>query len=105
MGIIIKGNTSTKLYSLKSSVSDESLHPDVKQVTEDEVKTILIQDKFERFMMDVIKIGMDFPNGYYINGKLKRVEQPSNDWIIRNYDYDKIQTKYKEIINELNIKL
>jgi hypothetical protein len=64
MGIDIKKHKRIKdTYSLTSSVSDESLHPDSKWVNETEAKRILINKLFWKFIDSAIEIDMTFPNG------------------------------------------
>lgn len=63
MGIEIKKND--KGYQMKSSVSGEKLHKG--WITEDEVKKILIERAYWKFIEQAIEIDMEFPNDYTIN--------------------------------------
>ncbi|MCK9417260.1 hypothetical protein M0Q97_11490 [Candidatus Dojkabacteria bacterium] len=105
MGLEIKKNKQG-LYKLKSSVSDENLNDG--WITEDEVKKILIEREFGRFMQNVIEIDMEFPSGYYINDKRKFInnKHASGGRFLLDHWYDEeYYKKYNEIIDRLKIEL
>jgi len=112
MGLIIKKNKKGK-YILKSSISNESLHPDEKTISEIEAKKILINRAYLKFLDEIIEIDMTFPNGYYVNDKyyMDRTKTSFNEWRLSLYklddnESDKIyKEKVKEIINNLDIDL
>lgn len=108
MGLEIKRNSENK-YSLTSTISDESYHPENEWVTEDEAKIILINEAYFKFVEKVIEIDMTFPNRYYVNGRYSIDEtKPSfNEWMLttlksKNVD-EVINTKFKEVTTRLNL--
>lgn len=108
MGLEIKKNDKGK-FQMKSSISGEKLHKG--WITEDEVKKILIERAYWRFIEQTIEIDMEFPNDYTINGVRiweKEKVGKSNSFILehlKNNTTDKIYEKGKEIIDRLKIKL
>lgn len=106
MGLNIKRNKAG-LYKLKSSISDELLHDG--WITEDEVKKILIEKEYQRFIDKTIEIGMEFPSGYHVNNKLQKydkLQQRGLQFIIDNWNSeDAIENKFKEICERLKISI
>ena len=66
MGLDIKRNKAG-LYKVKSTISDEKLG---EYMTEDQIKKMLIERAYFKFVEEVIKIDLEFPSGYYINDKM-----------------------------------
>lgn len=114
MGIIVKKNKKGE-YNLKCSMSDESLHPDSKWITENDAKRILIHRKFLKFIDESIEIDMCFPRDYHVNGVICRDDGPNKvdflEWLISTFkseDGESIIIKKFEEINkrlELDIKI
>ena len=112
MGLNIKSEETENgniQYQLKSTISEESYHPNKEWVSEDEVKKILIEDEFNRFIESVIKIDMTFPTNYHINGECGKRTSDFNRWTLEVYDDENptevFINRYKEIINRLKIDL
>ncbi len=96
---IIKRNG---LFKLKSSSSDQLLAEDL---SEKETKEFLIKREIWKAIDEIIKIEIDFPNGYFINGKkvLPKKEEEhmkGTKWILDNYNSDSIYEKFIEIIKK-----
>jgi hypothetical protein len=106
MGLDIKRNRAG-LYKVKSSISDEKLGKE--WMTEDELKKILIERAYWKFITNAIEIDMEFPSGYYINNKRKIVEEKHSaggEFILKNWNKeDTIEKKYREICERLKIEL
>lgn len=108
MGLEIKKNEKGK-YQMKSSISGEKSHKG--WITEDEVKKILIERAYRKFIEQTIEIDMEFPNHYNINDVCiweKEKSGKANSFILqhlRNGTTDKIYEKGKEIIDRLKIIL
>jgi len=98
MGLIVK--TKGDLYQLISSVSDERLH-DEKWITEKDAKALLIEKAWWDFIKNSIEIYMDFPNGY---GNHNRADRKGLEWLIANWNDEKIKQKFDEICKELEIE-
>jgi hypothetical protein len=107
MGLDIKRNKQG-LYNAKSSISDESV-TGKGWITEDEFKKILIERAYFKFVEDVIKIDMEFPSGYGVNGKYQCIDEKhcaGSTFIIQNWKKEGvIENKYKEICERLKIEL
>jgi len=106
MGLDIKRNKKG-LYKVKSTISDETLGDG--WMSEDELKKLLIERAYFKFAEDVIKIDMEFPSGYYINDKVKIIDEKhvsGSEFIIENWNNgNAIEDKFKEICERLNIDL
>ena len=109
MGLEIK-RTDKNLYSLKSTISDESYHPEKEWVTEDEAKATLIESAFCDFIDKAIKIDMEFPRGYSINGKREIFDKtepnpkPSYyDWALQNNTDEAYKAKFEELYKRLKL--
>jgi len=108
MGLNIKQNEQG-LYYMESSITDSSIHPDQKLVTEDEAKKILINRKFWKFLEDIIEIDMEFPMGYHVNGKYCMVDkQRFCEWWLENQEIGEIDKaiidKYNEVHDRLKLE-
>ena len=101
MGLQIKkkGNK----YQMKSTVSDERLHDEL-WISENEAKKTLIIRQWENFVDESIKIFMDFPSGYQINGLFVNGERSGLHFLMDN-DGDKIDEKFDELCKELDIRI
>lgn len=110
MGLDIKRNKKGE-YSLTSTISDESYHPDKKWVTADEAKKMLIERAFYKFVEQAIEIDMTFPNGYHVNDKREFNDDIPNfpEWylsILRNDNYGKkLFEKFNELLKKHNMDL
>lgn len=106
MGLDIKRNKAG-LYKVKSSISDEQLGKE--WMTEDELKKLLIERAYFKFIQNVIEIDLEFPSGYYINNKTKIIDEKhcaGGEFILKNWNKgDTIEEKYKEICERLKIEL
>jgi len=105
MGLDIKRNRKG-LYKAKSSVSDESVTKD--WVTEDEFKKILIEKAYYKFIEETIKIDMEFPSGYCVNDKYQCVDElhcAGSIWMLKNWNDEAFNNKFKEICERLKIEL
>jgi len=105
MGLIIKKKDNK--YKLKSSVSDERLH-DKKWISEEEVKKVLINRAFWRFIQESVKIDMDFLAHYHVNGSL--VPYPKEKgfnkwWLDEGCKYQPLYDKFKDLYKNLNLDL
>lgn len=105
MGLIIKKNKQD-LFQLTSSISGEMLHED-EYITENESKKILVNTELWKFLKKVIEINMEFPKGYYINGKSIPTDNQFNQFIIdalKSEDAeDIIFSKFIEAQKDLNL--
>jgi hypothetical protein len=111
MGIEIKRNKKSQ-YKLTSTVSGDCYHPEHDWVDEDEAKRILIYNQFHRFVEKVIEIDINFPRGYFVNGKYQKHDEynkPFNDWLMNalmSKDVDKIiSDKFKEVYEKLKLEI
>jgi hypothetical protein len=107
MGYDIKQLKNGK-FKIKSTISDESYHPDKNSITLDEAKVILINEKFWKFIEDVIEIDMEFPNGYYVNGhRMNNSNFDFGSWKMDALKSDDTEIKYtkkfEEIYKRLNL--
>lgn len=95
-------------YRLKDEVCGEYIHNN-EWVTEDEAKVIFMQRLFFRYLEDIIKIEMDFPNGYYIDGKYQYNSKTAlfNKWyeeiLNSNTPDDDIINKVRDISKKYDI--
>lgn len=106
MGLDIKRNKKG-LYKAKSTISNESISGDG-WMTEDEFKKVLIERAYFKFVEEVIKIDMEFPSDYYVNNKRKIIEEKHGsglEFIVKNWNGDAIENKYREICDRLKIEL
>jgi len=104
MGLGIKKNKKG-LYQVQSSTSDNLLHDG--WLTEDEVKKLLIEKAYQDFVHTTIEIDMEFPNDYYINGKIYQKEnlhQAGKIFVIKNWGKPEITEKFNKICERLKIK-
>lgn len=106
MGLDIKRNRQG-LYKVKSTISDEQLGKE--WMTEDELKKLLIERAYFKFIEDVIKIDFEFPSGYYVNNKIKFIDDKhvsGSEFILKNWNNENaIEDKYREILKRLNVEL
>ena len=65
MGLDLKRNRAG-LYQIKG---------ENEWLTEDDVKKLLIEIEYDRFRRSVIEIDMEFPNDYYVNNKVQKIEE------------------------------
>lgn len=102
--LITKKNGS---FNLKSSVSDEVRG---ENLTEKEVKKHFMQREIWKLLEEVIKVEMNFPNGYFINGKMVVPKKEENHmkgekWILTNYNNSKaIYEKFIEIMKKYKLE-
>lgn len=110
MGIEIKKNEKG-LYSLKSTISDESYHLEKDWISEDEVKKKFIEQAFYRFVEKTIQIDMEFPNNYFIDGRycVDKTKENFNEWyleILKDDNYGKkLFQKFNEVLKKHNLDL
>lgn len=108
MGLQVKRNKDG-LYKLISTVSDEPYHKG--WITEQKAKEILINNAFWDFAEKVIEIDIDFPNGYFVNGKLQIDEDRKRGYevtleLMKKKDGGKTTyEKFKEVLKKHKIKL
>ncbi len=108
MGLEIKRNDKNQ-YQLKSTVSDESYHPDKKWISEDEAKRILINKQFWDFIEAAIEIDMTFPNRYNVNDKrhIDETKPNFNQWMLDTYKSEDIDgiisSKFDELYKRLGL--
>jgi len=100
MGLQIKkkGNK----YQMKSSISNERLH-DKLWISENEAKKTLIIREFYKFVNESIKIFMDFPSRYTINGVSSKSRSDGLHFLMENGN--KVDEKFNEICKELDIRI
>ena len=106
MGLNIKQNKKD-LYNMESSITDSSIHPDQKWVTENEAKKLLINRKFWKFMEDIIEIDMEFPMGYHVNGKYCAVDKQRycEWWLEKQKESDDLTNTIIDKYNEVHDRL
>ncbi len=100
MGTEIKRNKKG-LYQLKSTISDEVLHTE-KWITEDESRKVFIERILWNAIEDIIKVELDFPNAYRINGICEKHDNKGLKFLcehMKNGD-DAIYEKFIEIIKK-----
>jgi hypothetical protein len=86
MGLEVKRHKGNGRYQLISTVSDERIH-EKPWLTEDEAKKVLIERAFWRFIDDVNKIELDFPDTYRINDEPpKNWGGQFNNWWLQNHN-------------------
>ena len=106
MGLIIKEKNGK--YNIKSSISDEQLHEE-KWITKDDVKKVLIDRAFWKFVQEAVKIDTDFLSQYYVNDKFQSYpdnHQTFNKWWLDNgCEAKPLYEKFKEMYNNLNLDL
>jgi len=103
MGLIIKEKNHR--YNIKSSVSNEQLH-DKKWISENDVKILLIERLYIRFIEDSVKAYFDFPDRYMINSKIGKSNRKYYEFLEKNkYSTKSIVKKFNEIIDKLKIDL
>lgn len=108
MGLEIK-RSKKGLYQLKSTGSDEILH-EAKWISEDEAKKILIERITWKFFENIIKIDLEFPGGYHVNGKYEPGDAKGSQWLLDAYKSKKgtdeaILEKLQEIDERLDLNL
>jgi len=102
MGLQIKRNSKGQ-YNMKSTVSDEQIH-EQKWISEKEAIKQLILRRWFSFVEESIKVYMEFPCGYQVNGKFEFDKTAKGGrWLIDNWDDEKINKKFAEICKELDI--
>jgi len=102
MGLDIKRNKKG-LYNINSSMSDEN---NKDWISEKEAIKELILRQWFRFVEESIKIYMEFPSGYCVNGKMSIVKEKhcvGGRWILDNWNDEAINKKFSEICKELDI--
>ena len=94
---------------MKSTVSDEQIH-DGKWISEKEAIKELILRRWFSFVEESIKVYMEFPCGYQVNGKFEIMDKngerkngSGSRWMLDNWDDEKINKKFAEICKELDI--
>jgi hypothetical protein len=105
MGTEIKRNAKG-LYQLRSTISDELKHKD-RWVSEDDAKKSLIKDVLWRMIEDVVKIELDFPEDYRVNGVTKVGSRKGLQFIVDSYkstESSPIHDKFLEIIKKHNLE-
>ncbi len=105
MGLIIKKN-SDDLYNLTSSISDECYHAD-EWISESDAKKTLIIDEFYKFIEAVVKIDIEFPTSYRVNGVGNfEKDKPSYYKFIESIDYsdDKLEEEFKKVLTKYDLK-
>ena len=106
MGLVIKKKDGK--YKIKSSVSDERLH-EKKWITEEEVKVVLIERAFWKFIQDAVQIDMDFLAHYHVNDKF--VPYPEDKisfnkwWLDNGCKYKPLYEKFKKMYQDLDLDL
>ena len=105
MGLDIKKNRKGQ-YNMKSTISGEQVHEE-KWISEKEAFKELILRQWFNFVEESIKIYMEFPSGYHVNGERKIIKEKhciGGRWIIDNWNDDEaINKKFGEICKELDI--
>ncbi len=110
MGLEIKRNDIGE-YSLTSTISNESYHPEKEWITLDEAKKLLIEKAFYKFVEQAIEIDMSFPNNYFVNDKREYNKELTNflEWhlnILKDDEYGKkLFEKFNEVLKKLNMDL
>jgi len=108
MGLDIERNDKG-LYRMKSTVSDESYHPDKEWIDENEMKRILIHNELHKFIEKAIEIDMTFPNRYHVNDRYVSDDTKPcfHTWLIKAFksdDCDDIITKkFEEVYTKLGL--
>jgi len=104
MGLEIKRNNKGK-YNMKSTISDEQIHEE-KWISEKEaIKTLILRQWF-RFVEESIKIYIEFPAGYQVNGQFefeKGKNGSGSRWMLDNWNDKAINKKFRKICKELDI--
>lgn len=96
--VIIKNDKGT--YSIISGMTDEIL---LKDVDEHGIKSHLMKEKIWKLFDDIIKINMEFPNHFIINGKRysNKINTNYDKWFLDNCDKD----NFNELIFTKMIKI
>lgn len=116
MGLEIKRKDGK--YQMKSTISDERLH-DEKWISEDEAKKVLIERAYCKFLEEAVKIDMEFPSTYSINGKREKSVFTKEDgyvlqngkvrfgewWLKHHCELKPLFEKYEELSKRLNLDL
>lgn len=108
MGLEIKQNKKGD-FSLNSSISNESYHPDDKYISLNDAKKILIENAYYKFLHEAVRIHMEFPQGYMVNGKRVQNECIGSVWLLntmKTEDPDRtVYEKFLEISKELKLDI
>lgn len=108
MGLDIKQNKKGE-FSLRSSVSNESYHPYSKYVSLEESKRIIIENAYYRFLHEAVRIHMEFPQGYMVNGLRVPNDCAGSEWLLNALKSDNpdqvVYDKFKEIAKELKLEI
>jgi hypothetical protein len=106
MAIKIEYFKEQELYKLTSTETNNLLH-ESEFITENEVKKYLISRKLWEFMEDTIRINGDFPNGFFINKKMKVGALNGSQFISNIVDEENVDSimfdKFNEIIDNLKL--
>ncbi len=96
--------THKKGYKAFCSMSDEQLHKK-NYLTEDELKTLMIERVMQDFFEKVIIIEKNFLENHNVDGsRFLNIEKPTAlEWIVDNYD--SIEDEALKILDRLNIKI
>lgn len=93
------------LYKVKNDVSGKYV---TDWVSEDEVKKLLIEKAHQSFIHEAIEIDMEFPHGYYVNGKEQNKEEKhltGKVFILKHWGKPTIKKTFKEICTRLKIRI
>lgn len=106
MGLKVNRNDNNE-YQLISTINGKPWH-DKEWITEDEAKKTLINIAFNDFVEKAIKIDMEFPRRYNVNGKRYSDEKPSyTHWVLEAYESEDteciIQNKFEEMYDRLKL--
>lgn len=91
------------LYRVKNETSGKYV---TDWVNVDEVKKILIEKAYQNFVHETIEIDMEFPHGYYVNGKEQNKEEKhliGRVFVLKNWGKPIIKKTFNEICNRLKI--
>lgn len=98
MGIIIRQHKRTGKFKLISSISDEKLHEE-EWVDLDGAKKALIEAAFWRFIDEVNKIELDFPDAWHVNDERpKNFGGKFNKWWLENCNNPQV---FLDMFNEV----
>ena len=73
-------------------------------ISENEVKSLLIDDAYLKFLENVKMIDIGFPNTYPINGKIKEQNDfKYYEWLKENFKREDIEKEASKIFKKLKI--
>jgi len=96
---------SDKGYQIKSSISNEFYHNKNKFLSEDEMKALLIENKFIDFLESVASIELDFPDAYTINNNRKKTQSFASWRVENNFDHEKFEELVEKTLKRVGIKI